>query len=112
MDDKNMIMTADMKPDYEQEIIAIIRGNDSPRVMLNRLEDYHENDIAEVISDLTVQERKKFYRICPAEMLAEIFEYFDEDDAGKYLDEIDIRKPDGHQLHRDQQGPYCQAGDE
>ena len=80
------------KPDYEQEIIAIIRGNDSPKKMLNKLEDYHENDIAQVIPKLTLQERKKFYRICHVEKLAEIFEYFDEDDAGTYLDEIDVRK--------------------
>lgn len=92
MTEMDMIITADKKPAYEQEIVAIIRGNDSPRVMLSRLEDYHENDIAEVISELTVQERKKFYHICPAEMLAEIFEYLDEDDAGKHLDEMDIRK--------------------
>ncbi len=80
------------KPDYEQEIITVIRGNDSPKKMLNKLEDYHENDIAQVIPKLTLQERKKFYRICHVEKLAEIFEYFDEDDAGTYLDEIDVRK--------------------
>lgn len=80
------------KPDYEQEITAIIRGNDSPKKMLGKLEDYHENDIAQVIPVLTVSERKKFYRICHVEMLSEIFEYFDEDDAGTYLDEMDVRK--------------------
>ncbi|MBR1599503.1 MAG: magnesium transporter [Lachnospiraceae bacterium] len=80
------------KPDYEQEITAIIRGNDSPKKMLGKLFDYHENDIAQVIPALTVSERKKFYRICNVEMLSEIFEYFDEDDAGIYLDEMDVRK--------------------
>ena len=92
MDEKEKIITADMKPDYAQEIIEIIRGDDSPKVKLLRLEDYHENDVAEVIPELTVQERKKFYRACHVEMLAEIFEYFDEDDAAKYLDEMDIKK--------------------
>ena len=57
-----------------------------------QLEDYHANDIAEVLSTLSEQERKKFYRICKTDMLAEIFEYFDEEDAGTYLNEIDIRK--------------------
>lgn len=80
------------KPDYEQEIIAIIRGNDSPKKMLERLEDYHENDIAGVFPELTASERKKFCRICHVDMLSEIFEYFDEDDAGLYLDEMDVRK--------------------
>lgn len=80
------------KPDYEQEITALIRGNDSPKKMLGKLADYHENDIAQVIPVLTVSERKKFYRICHVEMLSEVFEYFDEDDAGRYLDEMDVRK--------------------
>ena len=35
--------------DYTQEIINIIRSNASPAVMTSRLEDYHENDLAEVL---------------------------------------------------------------
>ena len=80
------------KPDYEREITDIIRGNDSPKKMLGRLEDYHANDIAQAIPNLTVSERKKFYRICHVPMLAEVFEHFDEDTAGIYLDEVDVRK--------------------
>ena len=33
--------------DYQSEILAIIRGNTSPGVMRNKLEDYHENDLAD-----------------------------------------------------------------
>lgn len=78
--------------DYIKEITAIIRGNDSPKTMMNRLDDYHANDIAEVMSGLSLQERKKFYRVCSLDMLAEIFEHLDEEEAGNYLDEMDIRK--------------------
>ena len=78
--------------DYIKEITEIIRGNDSPKTMMNRLDDYHANDIAEVMSGLSLQERKKFYRVCSLDMLAEIFEYLDEEEAGNYLDEMDIRK--------------------
>ncbi|MCH5192410.1 MAG: magnesium transporter [Oscillospiraceae bacterium] len=84
--------TAIVKPDYGHEITDIIRGNDSPKTMLTKLEDYHGNDIAQVIEALTAQERSKFYRVCSAEMLAEIFEYIDEDEVGSYLNEMDIRK--------------------
>ena len=84
--------TAAAKPDYEKEIIGIIRGNDSPKAMLAKLEDYHGNDIAGVVGILSVQERKKFYRVCSTEMLAEIFEHIDEADAGAYLNEMDIGK--------------------
>ncbi len=74
------------------EIAAIISGNDSPKAMMNRLDDYHGSDIAEVICTLNVQNRKKFYRVCSLEMLAEIFEYLEEKQAGEYLSEMDIHK--------------------
>ncbi|MCR5609265.1 MAG: magnesium transporter [Lachnospiraceae bacterium] len=80
------------KPDYEKEILAIIRGNDSPKIILNKIEDYHEKDIAEILDDLDASERRKFFRICRIDMLAGIFEYVDEEEAGKYLRDIEIKK--------------------
>ena len=49
--------------DYSKEILKIIRSNTSPAVMGGRLQDYHENDLADVMPKLTVQERCKLYRI-------------------------------------------------
>ena len=69
--------------DYQSEILAIIRGNTSPGVMRNKLEDYHENDLADVFSDLNL------------DMLSDIFEYIDEKQAAEYLDEMDVRKAAG-----------------
>lgn len=84
-------MTA-LKPNYESEIITIIKGNDSPKAAQNKLEAYHGNDIAQVMELLNVQERKKLYRICTSAMLAETFEYLDETDAGKYINEMGLKK--------------------
>ena len=78
--------------EYKNEITSIIRGNYSPKTMMNKLDDYHANDIAEIMKELTLPERKKFYRVCSINMLAEIFEYLDEEEAAVYLDETDIRK--------------------
>ena len=39
--------------DYTQEILDTIRSNSSPAVMGSRLEDYHENDLADVLPLLT-----------------------------------------------------------
>ena len=80
------------RPDYGAEIISVIRSNDSPKTMMNRLDDFHGSDIAEVVGELSVQERKKFCRVCSIDMLAEIFEYLDEKEAGEYIGEMDIRK--------------------
>ena len=47
---------------YTPEILKIIRSNTSPGIMRNKLEDYHENDLAEVFPELTVKERVKLCR--------------------------------------------------
>ena len=78
--------------DYTSEILGIIRSNASPGVMRNQLEDYHENDLAEVFPDLTIVERRKICRILDTEMLSDIFEHIDEKPAAEYLDEMDVRK--------------------
>lgn len=90
-DEETTVVEA-VKPDYESEIIKIIKGNYSPRAAQNKLEGYHGNDVAGAMDALSVSERKKLYRICTAEMLAETFEHLDEDEAGAYLDEMDIQK--------------------
>lgn len=77
---------------YESEIIKIVRGNGSPKVILNQLENYHGSDIADMMEQLNEQERKKIFRICPAEMLAEAFSHLEETQAGAYLNEIPLKK--------------------
>ena len=78
------------KPDYESEIIKIIRSTTSPKVTREKLEDYHANDIADVLEKLTVVERKKLYNILNMDMLSDVFECID--DVSPYLEEMDIRK--------------------
>lgn len=94
-EEKNMgqqELEAAAKSDYKSEIISIIRGNDTPRIMQSRLEDYHENDIAEIMPELLPGERKRLYRICTAELLSAIFEHLDETQAGNYFEEMDLKK--------------------
>lgn len=78
--------------DYRAEILGIVRSNASPGIMRNKLEDYHENDLADVFPDLSVAERRKLCRILNLDMLADIFEYINEKQAAEYLDEMDVRK--------------------
>lgn len=86
------VTTTAMKPDYESEIIAIIKSNAAPNMMREFLENYHENDIAEVLPTLTEPERKKLYRILDVSMLSNILEYAEKEDACVYLDEMDLKK--------------------
>ena len=41
------------RPDYEQEIIHILRSTMRPAAQKARLADYHANDIADVLPQLT-----------------------------------------------------------
>ncbi len=80
------------RPDYRGEILKLIRGNDTPRVMQQKLEDYHENDISEVIAELSDTERKKLFRVCSPETLSAVMEHLEDAQAGAYLAEMDLKK--------------------
>jgi magnesium transporter len=80
------------KSDYVSEITSIIRSSSTPNVMREKLEDYHENDIAEVLLSLSITERKKLYRILNISMLSNILEHADTADACRYLGEMDLKK--------------------
>lgn len=75
---------------YVEELIAIIRGNLSREELIDRLFDYHDNDIAEALELLTSEERKRLYSALGAERVAEIFAYLDDGDI--YLKELSLKQ--------------------
>lgn len=75
---------------YVEELIAIIRGNLSREELIDRLFDYHDNDIAEALELLTPEERKRLYSALGAERVAEIFAYLDDGDV--YLKELSLKQ--------------------
>lgn len=80
------------RPRYEQQILEIIRSVNSPKLLREKLDDYHANDIAEAFEELTQLEREKLYRMLDTERLTEIIEYMDEDDQARFINEMNIRK--------------------
>lgn len=93
MEERELINDTDnQRPDYKGEIITLLNSNISPKALLSKLEDYHENDIADALDELSENARKKLFRVIPPNRLGEIFEYIDEDKAGKFIDEMDIKK--------------------
>lgn len=84
MVDKNVI-----RPNYEEELIKVIESNASDQEIRETLENYHENDIAGALELLSVEERKKLYRILGAEKVSEIFTYLD--DVGTYINELELK---------------------
>ena len=51
-----------MKRRYS-DIIKLIRDHKNDNDILELLSNYHENDIADIISLLTTEERKKIYKL-------------------------------------------------
>ena len=86
----NMTKEMNTKPNSAEELLEILHSSLSDEELLDRISDYHENDIADALSQLTEEERKKLYPILGAERLAEIFTYIDDPD--EYLKELDLDK--------------------
>ena len=80
------------RPEYVEEIIKLIKGNDSPKTLSEKLGDYHGSDLADALEQLSSTERRKLFRICPAPLVAEAFEYLEAEAAGAYLEEMDIKR--------------------
>ena len=78
--------------DYAKELVRIIRKYlqvNNKKELVETLSDYHENDIAEALTRLTADERKRLYPILGVEKIAEIFAYLDEDEQ-KFIKELSI----------------------
>ena len=74
--------------DYINELVSIIRSNISPKDLLDKLDNYHDNDIAGALEELSVEERQKLYPILGTDRLSAIFTYIEEPE--KYLKETSI----------------------
>lgn len=74
--------------DYRSEIIEIIRGEHTSLELRELLEEYHDNDIASVLEDLTTEEKDKLLEAIGSEAMSEVVTYLD--DAGEYLSELDV----------------------
>lgn len=94
MEEKDFVLEEERipeKPDYEKELAKIIRSSASDEEIRSELDNYHDNDIAGVLEDLTPEERRKLYRILGVEAVSEVFSYLEED-VEKYINEVDEEK--------------------
>lgn len=73
--------------DYSSQIVGIIRSNLTDDEIKERLEEYHENDIAGSFDELTADEREHLLQILGSEIMSDVVPFLD--DAGEYLSEID-----------------------
>ncbi len=74
---------------FVEELVELIRSGLPDNELIEKLEDYHENDIAGAFEQLTKEERQRLYKILGAERVSEIFTYIE--DVEEYIQELDIR---------------------
>lgn len=72
---------------YVDEIVDIIRENSPQTVIAEKLENYHDNDIAEAYECLEPDERKRLSIMLGAERMSDIIAYIEE--PAKYIEEAD-----------------------
>ncbi len=77
-------------PDYAQELADILHSSIPLEQKKERLQDFHDNDIADTLPLLTREERLRLYRLMGEEALAEVFAYLE--DPEKYVKELDVEK--------------------
>ncbi len=75
------------KANYEEELIKIIRSDAPTEEKLERLDDYHENDIASALKFLDPEERRKLYSMLGVDKVSDIFSYID--DPADYIEELE-----------------------
>lgn len=76
--------------DYSLEIRDVIRSEIPSDEIREKLEEYHENDIASALELLTKEERHRLYKILGDEKISEIFAYLD--DVEEYIGELSSEK--------------------
>ena len=76
---------------YTQEIFDLIRKTKNSKLLAQTLTNYHDNDIADALTYLSPDERKRLYKAIGIEATSRIFAYLDED-VDKYFAELENEK--------------------
>ena len=76
---------------YTQEIFDLIRKTKNSKLLAQTLTNYHDNDIADALTYLSPEERKRLYKAIGIEATSRIFAYLDED-VDKYFAELEAEK--------------------
>ena len=87
MDDKLLEENIEER-NYTQEIFDLIRKTKNSKLLAQTLTNYHDNDIADALTYLSPEERKRLYKAIGIEATSRIFAYLDED-VDKYFAELE-----------------------
>lgn len=75
------------RANYAEELFDIIRSDEPSLNKLDKLDDYHENDIAAALEFLESEERRRLYSLLGVDKVSDIFSYID--DPAEYIEELE-----------------------
>ena len=78
------------KRDFEEELLSILNANLSLKNLREKLSDYHENDIASILPQLSKNQRSHLYKALGVDRVSDVFAYLD--NVEEYIDELDSEK--------------------
>lgn len=83
----NKNITSMQERDYTGRLLALLRSGRSRRELAEQLGDFHDNDLAAVLGQLSAGERQELYEVLGTRWLAQVLSYTE--DAGTYLQEME-----------------------
>lgn len=90
MSDEILTNEIDPREKITEELLELLKSDLTAETLREKLDDYHENDVAQVIPLLTEEERKQLYLKLDDDYLSEIFSYLD--DPEPYIEEMTADK--------------------
>lgn len=90
MSDEILTNEIDPREKITEELLNLLKSDLPAEALREKLDDYHENDVAQVIPLLSADERKQLYLKLDDDYLSEIFSYLD--DPEPYIEEMTADK--------------------
>ena len=74
--------------DFVEEIIALVNTNLTSIDFNEKINEYHPYDVAQALFQVTKEVRSQVFNLLPIEMVAAIFEHFDQNDQIEFIKEL------------------------
>lgn len=75
------------RPDYTEELLILLRSRRPIAELRQKMEEYHDSDLADLLEQLSVADRRRMYRILGLERTSDVFAYLE--DVSVYIEELD-----------------------
>lgn len=78
--------------DNKSQIVKLITGNLPTEVIIDKLSDFHESDIADTLPLIKKNQRQKLFSILDVKTLASVLEYTEDEEFVRYIGELSNEK--------------------